>query len=87
MKDTAIGRKLARDKKNREMDAQSYLRLVWVTKERESIELGQMKRSHVQNTLNWCIRKNAAPDETKDGIRYSQWISYCLARLLDPDLE
>lgn len=87
MTHTAIGRKLARDKKNRSLDAQSYLQLVWVTKERKSIKLGKMKRSHVQNTLNWCIQKNAAPNETKDGILYSKWIAYCLARLLDPDLE
>jgi len=87
MKYTAISKKVARDKKNREMAAQSYLSLVWVTKEKESIELGKMTRSHVQNTLNWCIRKNAPPDMTKDGILYSQWISHLLVRLFDPDLE
>ena len=67
-------------------DSKRYLKLRWITKEQGPILVKDMERSHVQNTLNWCIRKGAAPDDKKDGILYSQWITYFTVRLLDPDL-
>jgi len=72
---------------NKEKKTDTYLDLVWITKEQGPIKIGDMKRSHVQNSLSWCIRKNMGTDDEKDGIRYSQWISYFVARLLDPNLE
>ena len=74
--------------RNRLTSSKDYLKLIWITKEQGAIALGKMKRSHVQNTLNWCIRNGGDdPDAAKDGILYSQWISYLLTRLLDPELE
>lgn len=67
--------------------APDYRELIWVTKDRGAMTIKSMKRSHVQNTLNWCIRKGAGPDDTKDGICYSQWVAFFIARLLDPELE
>lgn len=69
------------------MSNKNYLNLLWITKERGIIKLKNMKRSHIQNTLNWCIRKGAGPDDRKDGITYTTWITYFTARLLDPNLE
>ena len=82
-----IGQRLDIYAKNRKTESKDYLKLVWITREQGPIELGKMKRSHVQNTLNWCIRKGGDPEASKDGILYSQWIAFFLARLLDPELE
>lgn len=64
-----------------------YLDLIWVTRVQGPIRVRDMERSHVQNTLNWCIRKGAAATDKKDGIYYSQWIAYFTARLFDPELK
>lgn len=74
-------------KKNREIKSKDYLSLTWVTRERYAIKLRDMKRAHVQNTLNWCIKRVNEPVSSKDGILYSQWIAYFFTRLLDPELE
>ncbi|HET8688442.1 MAG TPA: hypothetical protein VFM18_17665 [Methanosarcina sp.] len=63
-----------------------YLELIWRTKTKQDIKIRSMSRSHVRNTLQWCIRKNAGPDDEKDGILYKDWIAYFTIRLLDPDL-
>jgi len=65
----------------------NYLCLIWRTQSKVSIRLEDMSRSHVRNTLQWCIRKGADPDDEKDGIRYADWIAYLTMRLLDPDLK
>jgi len=83
-----IGQRLNIYSRNRSLPSKDYLKLIWITKEQGPIVLGEMKRSHVQNTLIWCIRKGGDdPVASKDGILYSQWIAYFLARLLDPELE
>lgn len=64
----------------------SYLDLLWKTKAGPTIRVGDMSRAHVRNTLQWCLRKGAGPDDEKDGIRYADWIAYFTMRLLDPDL-
>jgi hypothetical protein len=63
-----------------------YLDLIWHQRTGDSIKLRKMSRSHVRNTLQWCIRKGAGPDDEKDGIRYADWIAYFTTRLLDPEL-
>jgi len=68
------------------MENFNYLDLVWRTRAGESIALKNMPRSHVRNTLQWCLRKGASPDDEKDGIRYADWIAYFTTRLLDPEL-
>jgi len=74
-------------KEQKKSARKDYLLLMWKTKEQGCICLRDMKRSHVQNTLNWCIRKGAGPEDEKDGITYQTWIVYFTARLLDPELE
>jgi len=64
----------------------SYLDYQWKTKDKEILTVREMSRGHVQNTLQWCIRKQASPDDEKDNVRYSNWIAYFTARLLDPEL-
>lgn len=64
----------------------SYLDLIWRTRTKQEIRIGDMTRSHVRNTLQWCLRKGAGPDDEKDGILYKDWIAYFTIRLLDPDL-
>jgi hypothetical protein len=66
---------------------EKYLYLQWVRITKDTILVKDMTRSHVQNSLNWCIKKKADPDEQKDGVLYSDWIAFFLARLLDPTLE
>lgn len=82
-----IGQRLDIYERNRSLPSKDYLKLTWITKKQVPVKLGKMTRSHVQNTLNWCIRKGATPGESKDGVLYSAWIAYFLARLLDPELE
>lgn len=72
---------------NTKIKKKDYRNLVWVTKEQGPINVGEMERQHVQNTLNWCIRKGGGPDDEKDGILYSDWIMFFTARLLDPECK
>ena len=62
--------------------------LFWKTEYAGAIQVGSMNRSHVQNSLQWCIRKldRFGPDATKDGLPYAEWIAIFTARLLDPAL-
>ena len=58
---------------------------IWVTKKRESIPLTEMKRSHIQNSMQWCIRNNPNNHlHKKDGHTYDEWITAFLVKLLDP---
>lgn len=66
---------------------ESYLFYKWKMKTGSTIRVIDMPRSHVRNTLQWCLRRNASPDDEKDNIPYSQWIAYFTRRLLDPNLE
>lgn len=65
----------------------NYLDLKWLTERQGVVIIKDMKRSHVQNTLNWCILHNVGANDNKDGVRYQDWIVYFTMRLLDPNLE
>ncbi len=63
----------------------------WHTKDQGPIRVGDMKRGHIRNTLQWCLRKQEAMSWTgrpiqKDGIPYTQWVTIFMAKLLDPAL-
>ena len=64
---------------------------IWHTKDQGPIRVGDMKRGHIRNTLQWCLRKQEAMSWTgrpiqKDGIPYTQWVTIFMAKLLDPAL-
>lgn len=72
------------------VEQEDYLDYEWKTQKEGVIRIGDMERSHVQNTLNWCIRRSAEfnnPDAEKDNVLYSQWIAYFMRRLLDPEFN
>lgn len=71
---------------------------VWVTRDKKSYKLTEMARTHVQNSLQWCMRHKPAPiremtrsgygvefDITKDGHTYDEWILAFTVRLLNPE--
>lgn len=75
---------------------------VWHTKDQGPIKVRDMKRSHVRNSLQWCLRREsdtiigtdldvvtgwkAWDTKDKDGLYYRDWIAIFTARLLDPTL-
>ena len=61
---------------------------VWHTQHQGPIQVKDMKRSHIRNSLQWCIRKQEihGPNIHKDGLYYNEWIAIFTARLLDPEL-
>lgn len=75
---------------------------VWNTKDEGPILVQDMKRSHVRNSLQWCLRRldrsvlgtkddnfdDGGPygECDKDGYYYRDWVAIFTARLLDPDL-
>ncbi len=60
---------------------------VWVTQDLRHYKLRKMTRPHVQNSLNWCIRRTDIPHLLKkDGHTYQEWIAALTMRLLDPNL-
>jgi hypothetical protein len=64
----------------------SYLDLTWITKDYIEVQVRNMSRSHVRNSLQWCLKHQIGPNSTKNGIHYSDWIMYFTIRLLDPEL-
>jgi len=71
--------------------------MVWVTRDKQEYRLCDMARTHVQNSLQWCMRNKPSPfyemsrgGETvefvkrKDGYTYDEWIIAFTVRLLDP---
>lgn len=71
---------------------------VWMTKSGEGLLVKDMKRSHVQNTLNWVLRKkedarqffevygHVPMFDQKDGHTWDEWADAFFQRLLDKDL-
>jgi hypothetical protein len=52
------------------------------------IPLYKMKRPHVQNCLNWCIKKSTNPaKDFKDGHTYQEWITAFTVLLFDPECK
>ena len=65
----------------------SYRDMEWVARTKEAYRVEDMKRSHVRNALQWCLRREPMNIElTKDGHTYTEWITAFTVRLLDPDL-
>jgi hypothetical protein len=61
---------------------------VWRTIDDIKIPLHKMERSHVQNCLNWCIKRSMNPaKDIKDGHTYSEWITAFTVRLFDPECK
>jgi hypothetical protein len=84
-----VARDLARqnNRKQQEKKKFNYLNLIWTTREGEKCKVKDMERTHVQNSLNWCIRNQGMQGRSKDGILYTDWITYFTARLFDPKCE
>lgn len=72
---------------------------VWTTEHQGPIAVRDMKRSHVRNSLQWCLRRESrsilgtaldgaylSEVKDKDGLYYRDWIAIFTARLLDPEL-
>lgn len=75
---------------------------VWVTRDQGPFLVGDMTRSHIRNTLQWCMRKQDRRGSfpswmdplghekqwhfTKDGHTYQEWAGIFTVKLLDPDL-
>ena len=76
---------------------------VWHTRDEGPILVKDMKRSHVRNSLQWCMKRECntvlgTKDDNfddggpygqcdKDGYYYRDWIAIFVARLLDPELD
>jgi hypothetical protein len=62
-------------------------KMEWYTKGSEIPTLVKdMSRSHIQNSMNWCIRRQQEGGFSKDGHPYSVWVSVFFAKLMDPNL-
>ncbi len=62
-----------------------YQDWVWRNIDGIKIPLCKMNRPHVQNCLNWCIRRGGNPSQTwKDGHTYQEWITAFTVQLFDP---
>jgi hypothetical protein len=61
---------------------------IWKNIDGVKIPLSKMKRPHVQNCLNWCIKRSTLPHiDQKDGHTYQEWITAFTVRLFDPSCE
>jgi hypothetical protein len=58
---------------------------IWITKNNEAWLLKNMARTHIQNCLNWCIKKPSG--HRKDGRLYQDWITAFTVKLFDPKVE
>lgn len=71
--------------------------MIWITRDKQEYRLCDMARTHVQNSLQWCIRNKPTPyyeatrsggvmefEIDKDGYSYDEWIMAFTVRLLDP---
>ena len=72
--------------------------MVWRTRDKQEYRLKDMARTHVQNSMQWCIRNKPRPATVidkngdlvdflikKDGYTYDEWILAFMVRLLDPE--
>ena len=70
--------------------------MIWQTRDKQKYRLCDMSRTHVRNSLQWCIRNKPAPffemsrsgddlefDILKDGYSYDEWIMAFTVRLFD----
>jgi hypothetical protein len=69
----------------KEFDAMPMDEWLWVTKKGEPWRLKNMARTHIQNCLNWCIKKPSS--HRKDGRLYQDWITALTVKLFDPSVE
>lgn len=74
------------------MDDTDQMQRVWKTRDNQELRVCEMKRTHVQNSLQWCMQRTGDLDwdgfpETKDGFTYEEWVATFLVRLLDPDCK
>jgi hypothetical protein len=78
-----------------------YLDWIWYTRDNIELLVRDMSRSHVRNSLQWCIQRQAnqsyqrRPRDIfdvfgtigdKDGRFFDEWITAFTIRLLDPAL-